>query len=127
MIGRRKLCAILGGAALLGIGYAAGAAETPMPRGYIIAEIDVTDPATYRTYADQVPAMVARHGGRYLVRGGRTLPAEGAAPAPRVAVLEFASLAAAEAYYRSADYQGILPIRQRASTGRLFLVEGLAP
>ena len=93
----------------------------------MLAEINVTDPKAYAAYAEQTPAIIARYGGRYLVRGGRTESLEGAAPAPRVAVLEFPSLAAAQSYYRSAEYQKIVPIRQSGSTGRSFLVEGVPP
>ena len=34
-----------------------------MPKGYWIVHIKVTDPETYRRYADQAPAIVARLGG----------------------------------------------------------------
>ena len=124
---RKTILTCLGGAVLLGIGYAAGAADAPAPKGYMLAEINVTDPKAYAAYAEQTPAIIARYGGRYLVRGGRTESLEGAAPAPRVAVLEFPSLTAAQSYYRSAEYQKIVPIRQSGSTGRSFLVEGVPP
>jgi len=127
MIGRKTILTGLAGAVLLGIGYAAGAADAPGAKGYIIAEITVTDPATYKTYADQVPPIVAKYGGRYLVRGGNPTGAEGAAPASRIAIIEFPSLAAAKADYYSPEYQAIIPIRQRASTGRIFLAEGVPP
>ena len=38
---------------------------------YWIARSHVTDPVTYKKYTDQVPAIVSRHGGRVLARGGR--------------------------------------------------------
>lgn len=124
---RKTILTCLGGAALLGVGYAAGAADAPKAKGYIVAEINVTDPAIYKSYADQVPPIVAKYGGRYLVRGGQTASAEGASPAPRVAIIEFPSFEAAKADYYSPEYQKIIPIRQRGSSGRLFLVEGVAP
>src|SRR5262245_46460511 len=46
------------------------------PRGrnfmaaYIIADIEITDPAGYEEYRRRVPATVAQYGGRYVVRGG---------------------------------------------------------
>lgn len=127
MIMRKTILTILCGAALLGIGYAAGAADTPTPKGYVIAQISVTDPATYKTYADQTAPIVAKYGGRYLVRGGNPVAAEGAAPVPRVAIVEYPSLAAAKAQYYSPEYQAIIPIRQRASTAQLFFAEGMPP
>ncbi|MGH8726193.1 MAG: DUF1330 domain-containing protein, partial [Burkholderiales bacterium] len=38
---------------------------------YVIAEIEVTDPAAYEEYRKQVPAVVTRFGGRFIVRGGK--------------------------------------------------------
>ncbi len=100
-------------------------ADSPAPpKGYLIAEITVTNPAAYEDYRKVVTPMVTRFGGTYLVRGGAAVAKEGAPPAGRVVVTEFASLAAAERFYHSPDYQAILPLRQRAATSRVFLVEG---
>ena len=58
---------------------------------YLIANIDVHDPATFETYRQQVPPVIASFGGRYLVRGGEVLPVEGDPGLKRVVVLEFPS------------------------------------
>jgi len=42
-------------------------------------------------------------------------------------VLEFDSLAAAQSFENSADYQAIAPLRQKAARSRVFLAEGLSP
>jgi len=44
---------------------------------YLIANVDVKDAAAFEEYRKQVPATIARHGGRYLVRGGRVERVEG--------------------------------------------------
>jgi len=103
------------------------AATAPAPKAYVVAEFTVTDPATYKSYAPQAAAIVARHGGVYIARGGRTVSVEGAPPADRVVLIEFPSLAAAQAFEASPEYRAIAPIRQRASKGRVFLVEGAQP
>lgn len=94
---------------------------------YVIAEIEVTDPDAYAAYRARTPAVIARHGGRFLVRGGTAEPREGESPGGRVVVIEFADMAAARTFYDSPDYREILPLRLAASKGRLFLVEGVAP
>ena len=91
---------------------------------YVIGEIDVTDPATYDEYRKQVLASVQRHGGRFLARGGRAETLEGGAAPKRVVVLEFPSYPQALEGYRSAEYAPLIKLRQRASRGRLLLVEG---
>jgi len=92
---------------------------------YVIANIQVTDPKAYEEYRSRVPPIIAAHGGRYLVRGGRVEPLEGDAPPERVVVLEFPDMAQLMAFYRSAEYRPLIAIRQRSSRSRLIAVEGI--
>ncbi len=89
---------------------------------YVIVEIEVQDADAYEEYRPLAAASVARHGGRYVVRGGTTETREGEW-AGRIVVLEFDSLDAARAWYHSDDYQACLPIRLRTSRGRMIAVE----
>ena len=38
---------------------------------YWVARSKINDPAEYKKYTDLVPAIIARHGGKVLARGGR--------------------------------------------------------
>jgi uncharacterized protein DUF1330 len=49
-------------------------AATVAPKGYVVAEITVTDPEAYKQYAATVPPIAAKFSGKYLVRGGKPLP-----------------------------------------------------
>ena len=95
-----------------------------MAKAYLVAEVEVNDPEQYAKYIAKTPDAVAKHGGKFIVRGGAWDALEGEAPKGRVVVIEFPSLDAARAFYQSDDYQPLIPIRQSASEGRLFLVEG---
>ncbi len=44
---------------------------------YMIVDIDVLDPAQYETYKREVPKLIEKHGGEYLVRGGEFEVIEG--------------------------------------------------
>ncbi len=94
---------------------------------YVIAEIEVTDTALYDDYRRQVAATISAHGGRFLVRGGAITHLEGPPAPQRQVVLEFPSMAQLQAWYHSPEYAPLIELRQRASTGRLVAVEGLAP
>jgi uncharacterized protein (DUF1330 family) len=48
-----------------------------MPKGYLIAELEVTNPAGYEEYRHEVPAVLAAYGARYIVRGGNATQLEG--------------------------------------------------
>jgi len=92
---------------------------------YLIADVDVRDAQAYEEYRQEVPGVIAAYGGRYLVRGGTVLRLEGAAAMHRVVVLEFADMAKLKAFYESAEYQRLIPLRQKASRSSLFAVEGV--
>jgi uncharacterized protein (DUF1330 family) len=92
--------------------------------GYILAEVQVTDPEGYEEYRKQVEVTITAYGGKYLVRGGQSEALEGDAPRGRLVVLEFASFERARAWYDSQEYAGPKALRQQTSTGRLILVDG---
>jgi uncharacterized protein (DUF1330 family) len=93
---------------------------------YVIADIEITDPTTYEEYRKQVPAVIAKYGGRYIVRGGKVEPLEGGWAPKRLALLEFPTLEQALKWYRSPEYAPLIKLRQKASRGRIVLVEGMA-
>lgn len=94
---------------------------------YIIANVTVTDPVAYETYKKLAQGAIARHGGRYLVRGGATAALEGDAKPGRMIVLEFPSMDAAKRFYDSPDYLAARRARSGAAQMDLIVVEGLAP
>jgi uncharacterized protein (DUF1330 family) len=95
-----------------------------MPKGYIIARVDVTNPDAYARYAAAATKAIADHGGKRLVRGGRYEALEGKARARNV-VLEFESYDAAHRYFHSEQYQAARALREGAAFakyGGRFLV-----
>lgn len=91
---------------------------------YVIAEVDVKDIEKYKLYADKAPGATLPAGGRYLARGGKAECFEGTPPKSRIVVIEFPTMQAARDFYYGKAYQEIVPLRQAASEGRLFVVEG---
>jgi uncharacterized protein (DUF1330 family) len=95
------------------------------PRGYIVVQADVTDPTRYAEYAKLTPDIVAKYGGRFLARAGRTVTLEGPAARNRVVVIEFPSFEAAEQFYRSPEYTAARKLREGAASAQFVAVEGL--
>ena len=93
--------------------------------GYIVGDIEVTDPVTYSQYAASVPGTVAAYGGRYLVRGVSGEVLEGAWTPKRLVVLEFESIARAKEWYNSTEYADLKKIRHNASNGNLIFADGV--
>jgi uncharacterized protein (DUF1330 family) len=92
---------------------------------YVIVEVDVADAEGYEEYRPLAGESVARHGGRFIVRGGKNEVWEGEWSG-RIVVLEFETLEAARTWYHSDDYQAAAAIRHRTSTARMIAVEGTA-
>ena len=93
--------------------------------GYLIVELDVHDTAAFEDYRKQVPATIAKYGGRYLVRGGKCETMEGDWSPKRVVVLEFPSVEQARKFHDSSDYAPLKAQRFRAASSRAILVEGV--
>ena len=95
-----------------------------MARGYIIAHVTVTDPEIYAGYVARNADIFARHGGRFLVRGGASLAPEGPMKERHV-IVEFPDFASARAAYRSPEYQENLKLRLAGAKSDVVLVEGV--
>jgi uncharacterized protein (DUF1330 family) len=121
--------AVLAGVSIGVVGAKAIQAQQTKTRpGYVIAEVEVTDPATLQKYGEKAPQIVASFGGRHVVRGGGKIQAlEGEAPKGRVVVIGFDSVEKVRECYDSPTYTAIRGFRQSATKSRLFLVEGVDP
>ena len=91
---------------------------------YLFATVDVDDADGYENYKSTAPALIEKHGGRYIVRGGANDVVEGTWPSGRIVVLEFPDFATAERFYDSTDYKPVLDMRLRAGNSRAILVDG---
>jgi uncharacterized protein (DUF1330 family) len=100
------------------------AATVGLMPGYIIVEIDVTDPAGYEDYKKRAGATVEKYGGKYIVRGGATETLEGDWEPKRIVVLQFESAARAKEWLNSEEYREPRKMRHRTAQTRMIVVEG---
>ena len=92
---------------------------------YVIVDVTVTDPKEMEEYRKQVPATLAKYGGRFIVRGGAHQTLEGDWKPNRLVVLEFPSMEQARRWYDSEEYREPKAIRLRAGRANLVMVEGV--
>jgi uncharacterized protein (DUF1330 family) len=98
------------------------------PPAYNIAEITIKDQDGYnKEYLPLITKALTDAGGKFLVRGGKTISYEGAAPAPRVVVVQFESWDKLQALYNSASYKEAIAVGDKYATQRIFSVEGASP
>lgn len=94
---------------------------------YLIANITVTDRYGFERYRANVPAVIAAHGGRYIVRGGATEVVEGDLDINRLIILEFPDMAALKRFYASPEYEPLLALRRSSTRSDVVFTEGLRP
>ena len=93
--------------------------------GYIIVDVEVTDPDRYKRYVAQVPPTIEAYGGRFLVRGGHAENLEGDWQPNRVVIVRFDSLERAKEWWASEGYKAPKALRQSASVTRMIVAEGV--
>jgi uncharacterized protein (DUF1330 family) len=102
------------------------AQQVKVAPGYIIAEVEVTDPATLQKYVAKLPETLAPFNHYYVVRGGTTQSLEGEPP-KAIVIIAFDSAEKAREWYDSPAYAAVKPLRLSAAKTRLFIAEGVAP
>jgi uncharacterized protein (DUF1330 family) len=102
----------------------AGAVQDVGKKGYLVAQIDVTNAQQYSEYTKVTPALIEKFGGRFLARGGRAVTLEGPPARGRVVVIEFPSFERAQEFYASPEYQAAMKLRAGAATAQFVVVEG---
>lgn len=95
--------------------------------GYVIAEVEVTDPAAMNKYGEKVPETLAPFNHHYVVLSHKIQSLEGDPPKGGVVIIAFDSAEKAREWYDSPAYAAVRPIRQSAAKSRIFIVEGVAP
>jgi uncharacterized protein (DUF1330 family) len=109
-------------------GFALGAVTVQVlhaqstPPAYTVAEVEVTDPETYKQY---IAVGVPPTDGHFIARGGNMYVVNGAPP-KRIAIIQWQSLDKAKAFYESEAYKRVIPIRDKSSNFRAYVIEGVA-
>ena len=104
------------------------AANTFVPKGYVVFDLEIRDPGGYEAYRLDGQASIRHFGGRVL--SGEPAPRgvvealEGDWPTKRLVIAEFPTIDVARAWFHSELYQAAARKRQAASTGRVLLVGG---
>jgi uncharacterized protein (DUF1330 family) len=92
---------------------------------YMIADMDVSDPARYEAYKRLAPPAIEKYGGRYLARGGKTERLEGDWLPKRFVIVEFESIDKVKAFFDSPEYRAAREARAGAGIFRTIAIEGL--
>jgi uncharacterized protein (DUF1330 family) len=93
---------------------------------YGIAEVTVTNQDAYgKEFLPVVRKTIADAGGKFLAAGGKIETLQGTPPAPRVVIIQWPSLDAADAWWNAAATKDAFKIGEKYASFRNFNVEGV--
>src|SRR3954463_9379327 len=91
---------------------------------YIIAMVNITNADKYQEYAKRAGPANAKHGSRFLVRGGKKHTLEGDIPFERIVISEFPDLETANRFYSAPNCEDPRSRRRGPCHSHRTIVEG---
>ena len=92
---------------------------------YMVVQATVTKPEQFAEYAQRMPALVEKHGGRYRVRGGEVEILEGEWGYQTLIISEWSSMDAVRTFWHSDEYAELKKSREGALDVTVLLADGL--
>ncbi len=96
-----------------------------MPVYMIVEAKEISDKKKYAEYIQKVPQTIEKFGGRYLVRGSQVKVVSGDWNPSRLIIVEFESIDRFNAWWNSAEYRAIAPLREQSAKTNAVLVAGV--
>jgi uncharacterized protein (DUF1330 family) len=84
----------------------------------------VKDFAGFRTYIAEIPAFIAKHSGRYIVRGTEPTTIEGDWAPEHLVIIEFPEREKAQEFLDDPAIRDLFKLRHATTTSKLLLAEG---
>lgn len=93
---------------------------------YLLLDLTIHEPEKFAPYATAVPPLVAKHGGEYLVRGGKFEVIAGDWKPNLIVLFKWPSREARNAFLSDPEYQPWKKLRESTTTSSNVLVmEGM--
>ena len=96
-----------------------------MAKGYVVANIRVTDQEKFEQFSGMAGPTIKKYGGKVLARGPGAVRLEGVVSGI-VMMIEFESKEAANTFYYSEEYQAAKAVREECSDTDFMIIEGVA-
>ena len=91
---------------------------------YLVLDLSVNDFGGFRKYIAEIPAVIAKHSGRYIVQGAVPTPLEGGWKPERMVIIEFPERKKAEAFLSDPEIRDLFKVRHATTTSKLVLADG---
>jgi uncharacterized protein (DUF1330 family) len=91
---------------------------------YVVVSLEIKDPDRYGEYVPAAGPSVRAHGGELLAADRNSEVLEPPAR-PTTVLIRFPDKAAAEAWYRSEEYQKVIHLRHESTDSTLVIADGV--
>ncbi len=91
---------------------------------YMIIQITILNHELYSRYVEEVPGIIKKYGGRYLVRGGKVVPMFGNWNPERIILIEFETMEQLMNCFDSPEYLKIALSRENSTVTESIIVNG---
>ena len=92
---------------------------------YLQIDLNITDLDLFLTYVQQIPDLINKYGGSYLVQGVQPVVVQGEDAIPeRSVLLAFPTRALAETFLEERATSGLHEIWHKSTQSRILLLEG---
>lgn len=91
---------------------------------YLILDLEIHELEPFQEYIEQIPRLIEKYLGRYMVRGDKPTVIEGNWSPQRVVVIEFPSRKDAENFLSDPESRELFTLRHKTTTSKLVLVDG---
>jgi uncharacterized protein (DUF1330 family) len=96
------------------------------PPVYVVNEVEITDQAGFQKYAEDNSKLIQKHGGKYLVRGGKIIKTlTGPGPTGRYTIYSFENESKMNDWLADPAQKDVVATRDKVAKFRSFVVEGL--
>lgn len=103
-----------------------GYAQNAQAPGYMIANYEIKDQATFQKYMDAAGPLAPKYNGKVTIFNLKSTGVEGA-PKSVMAIAEFPSLTQAQRFYNSPEYSEAKKLRIASTEGSVVITEGFVP
>jgi uncharacterized protein (DUF1330 family) len=93
-------------------------------KAYLVLDLSVNDFEGFRKYLAEIPAFIAKHSGKYLVKGAHPTTIESDWKPERMVIIEFPERMKAEAFLSDPEVKSLFKVRHATTTGKLVLIDG---
>jgi uncharacterized protein (DUF1330 family) len=101
-------------------------AQSASTHAYFIGNVEqITDQAAMDRYHAEAPKTEAAFGGKIVARGTPQALDASAPPKGTIVIIEFPNMKTLKSWWQSPAYAAVRPIREQASVGRFYAVDGL--